>query len=210
VAAHQRARLLRAVGEVCAERGWTEATVADVVRAAGVSQRTFYRHFESKEQCFLAAFEAAVAEARGWVLAALAPARRAVIGDSRSQVERWPALVGTGLRALLDELGAHPALARILFVDALYVGGEALRRRERTLVSVRERLPVPAGAPPQAVEATLGGVVETIYHTVLAGNAAALPAMADELLYCLLVPLIGHERAWAASRPAATQMFYGN
>ncbi|MEZ5700921.1 MAG: helix-turn-helix domain-containing protein [Burkholderiaceae bacterium] len=36
-------------------------TIADVVREAGVSKRSFYEHFESKEACFLALYAAASA-----------------------------------------------------------------------------------------------------------------------------------------------------
>jgi AcrR family transcriptional regulator len=193
VAANQRARLLRAVGEVCAERGWARATVADIVRAACVSPRTFYHHFPSKEQCFQAAFVEAVREAETTVLAE--------VGQGEADGEDWPAMVAASLRALLEELAAHPPLARLLFVDSLFVGGEALILREHALARIRAKLPVPVGAPPQVAEAALGGVVETIYHTVLAGGASQLPGMVQELLYCLLVPLLGHERAYAVPDP---------
>jgi len=208
VAANQRARLLRAVGEVCAARGWVEATVAEIVRAAGVSPRTFYRHFASKEQCFVAAYQQAVEEIEATVLAAARAQARGEQGDRAVARRRggsgdWRVRVGVGLRALLEELRAHPALARMLFVDALFVGGEALACRERTLARLRARLPTPAGAPPEVAEAALGGVVETIYHVVLEGGAHELPGMWEELLYCLLVPLLGHERTLAASAEAA-------
>ncbi|HET7341989.1 MAG TPA: helix-turn-helix domain-containing protein, partial [Methylomirabilota bacterium] len=138
VAAHQRARLLRAVCEVCAARGYAEATVAEIVRAAGVSQRAFYRHFDGKQECFLAAWRDAAEEIEARVLAALASP--VVAADLAAADAR----VALALRALLQELAAHPALARMLFVDVLFAGSRALRAREQALARCRAALPAPA------------------------------------------------------------------
>src|SRR5688572_28032972 len=62
VVAFQRTRLLEAVGRAVAERGYAAETIDDVVRRAGVSKKTFYEHFADKEECFLAAYEAASEE----------------------------------------------------------------------------------------------------------------------------------------------------
>src|SRR3954454_19574670 len=52
----QRARLLDAVARVVAQKGYAASTVADIVRAAGVSRSTFYEQFDGKEACFLEAY----------------------------------------------------------------------------------------------------------------------------------------------------------
>src|SRR5438874_4109885 len=57
VGAAQRTRLLLAVVEVVAERGYAGATVGDVLRRARISRQTFYENFSNKEDCFLAAFD---------------------------------------------------------------------------------------------------------------------------------------------------------
>ena len=57
VSESQRWRLLEAVTEVVAERGYEGASVAHVIAAAGVSRKTFYEHFADKEACFLAAYD---------------------------------------------------------------------------------------------------------------------------------------------------------
>ncbi|WP_328602967.1 TetR/AcrR family transcriptional regulator [Nocardia terrae] len=49
-----RRRLLDAMGEAVRERGYRDATVADVVRIARTSRRTFYEHFADKQDCFVA------------------------------------------------------------------------------------------------------------------------------------------------------------
>ena len=48
-----RGRLLDGLAESIAERGYRDTTVADVVRNAKTSKRTFYGHFASKEECFI-------------------------------------------------------------------------------------------------------------------------------------------------------------
>src|SRR3954465_2473416 len=62
VEASQRTRLLEAVGRAVAERGYAGATIDDVVRGAGASEATFYEDLSDKEDCFLAAYEAASEE----------------------------------------------------------------------------------------------------------------------------------------------------
>lgn len=48
-----RARLLDGLAASIAERGYRDTTVADVVRHARTSKRTFYGHFATKEDCFV-------------------------------------------------------------------------------------------------------------------------------------------------------------
>src|SRR6266536_1610772 len=52
----QRTRMLRALIEVVAEKGYAATTVADVIGRAGVSRTTFYQQFKDKEDCFLVAY----------------------------------------------------------------------------------------------------------------------------------------------------------
>src|SRR6187401_183309 len=60
VLASQRGRLIDAMAVVVAAKGYTAATVADVIGHAGVSRKTFYEHFRDKEACFLAVYDAGV------------------------------------------------------------------------------------------------------------------------------------------------------
>jgi AcrR family transcriptional regulator len=57
---NQRDRILNAIAEEVARKGYVETTVADVVSRAGVSSRTFYDFFRDKAECFLAAYDAAI------------------------------------------------------------------------------------------------------------------------------------------------------
>src|SRR3954470_7596658 len=55
--ASQRGRLICAIADSVAAKGYAATSVADVLALAGVSRRTFYEHFEDKEACFLAAYD---------------------------------------------------------------------------------------------------------------------------------------------------------
>src|SRR3954454_10306657 len=57
---NQRERLFAAMVATVAEKGYEATTVADLVKLSGVSRSAFYRHFEDKQACFLAAIEALV------------------------------------------------------------------------------------------------------------------------------------------------------
>ena len=59
VTASQRARMLDAMAQAVATKGYAETTVADVVRVAGVSRKTFYQQFSNKQDCYRAAFDRA-------------------------------------------------------------------------------------------------------------------------------------------------------
>ncbi|KAA1248979.1 TetR/AcrR family transcriptional regulator [Mycobacterium simiae] len=48
-----RLRLLDGLAASISERGYRATTVADIVRTARTSKRTFYDQFSSKEECFL-------------------------------------------------------------------------------------------------------------------------------------------------------------
>ena len=60
VVTSQRERLYIAALEAVAELGYGPTTITDIVGRARVARRTFYGLFESKEECFTAAFDFAV------------------------------------------------------------------------------------------------------------------------------------------------------
>jgi AcrR family transcriptional regulator len=186
VQAHQRERLLRGISDACFAQGYPSTTIADIVSEAGVSRRTFYSHFSGKEECFLEAYRMLVIYMEGKLASACAAAGPA-----------WPERLAAALRELLDELARQPSIARTLFVDVLSAGPRALAARQEAFRRHVSHLRLPAGAPPELGEAVGGGIAEMVYHTILAGGVEELPGMYEELLYCLLLPLLGHGEATA-------------
>src|SRR4249919_2157447 len=118
---HQRARIIAALAAETVEKGYRAVTVADIVRSAGIARNTFYENFSSKEDCFLAACDYAVKEAKGRVV------------EAASRVDAWPQRVGAGLAAFLEYVASEPALARTCIVEALSAGPAALQRYEESL-----------------------------------------------------------------------------
>lgn len=64
VRADQLARIHAAMVQAAAERGYVATTVEDVISRAGVSRRTFYEHYENRQDCLLAACDIVLA---GWM-----------------------------------------------------------------------------------------------------------------------------------------------
>ncbi len=114
----QRDRMLRALAQTMADKGYAAVTVADVLRAAGVSRETFYEQFKSKEDCFAHAYEAAAR----MLLAGLTEEAEGADGDP---LER----LGRTLSVYLDTLAAESEFARLFLVEVYAAGREALARR---------------------------------------------------------------------------------
>ena len=114
-----RRRLLDGLAASIAERGYRETTVADIVRGARTSKRTFYDHFATKEECFVELLSAnnedlvtAVAEAVDPRAPWTEQVRQAVTAYVRT-LEATPAITLAWIRELpaLGE-GARPMLRR--------------------------------------------------------------------------------------------------
>lgn len=68
-----RERLLDGLSAAISEKGYRETTVADIVRYARTSKRTFYDQFESKEDCFIELLRVNNTELVGRIRAAVDP-----------------------------------------------------------------------------------------------------------------------------------------
>lgn len=122
-----RERLIDAMAEAIAGRGFRESTVADVVRIARTSRRTFYEHFPDRAACFLALFDATNDAMMAQITAAVDPA---------SALDRQ---VEDAIDAYIDNVTAHPALYHS-FVRELPGLGEAGADRVRAVTERFARL----------------------------------------------------------------------
>lgn len=169
-----RTRLLQAMATVAADKGLALTTIADIVRAAGVSKRTFYEHFDSKEACFLALYRAASASA-------LRTLREALKTD-----RPWQTQIEQALDAYFEHLAAGPGLVRVLFVDIHHLGPEGLRARREVMqqladfmVSTVNGAALPSATPLRAISpamamAAVGAINELVLQAIEQGNAAQL------------------------------------
>ena len=162
----QRARIIGAMGELVLERGPGAVTVAHVVARSGVSRRTFYELFTDREDCFLAAFDIAIARAAELVIPAYDAAGK------------WHERVRAGLEAALCFLDSEPELGYLCVVGALGGGDRALERRtlvvQKLVDAVHEgRLESRAAKQPERLVAEgLVGAVLAVSHARLVEQAA--------------------------------------
>ncbi len=155
--------LAAAMVDVAASHGYAGASVARVLERSGVSRQSFYRHYSSREDCFLAAYRRASAEVGGRL-------REAV--RQSAPAERPEAAIAALLRAV-DE---RPAAVRLLLLDALGACAAVRAEHERQLDGIErsiERFLQVRGAPalraPPA--ALLGGIRGVLSARLLLGQA---------------------------------------
>ena len=194
---NQRERILRAIADTVAQQGYGPVTVADVIKSAGVSRKTFYENFKSKEACFLTSYDA------------LIDGLSQVAIEAYNAAEDWTDGIRAALGATLAALSVDSALARVVLVEILAAGPQALERYDQAMHRILPILELGRGEsthgselPPKLAEEILGGVTQTLYLQVLAGGQAHLQDSLGELLYFTLVPFLGHERARAAALKA--------
>ena len=199
VEANQRERILDAVADVTSLVGYASMSVEDIISAAGVSRRTFYDNFKSKEDAFLTAYEEIGSEAFRRVRAAYAGSDTFAHG------------VIACLAEFLEFAAAEPRYADMCIVEVLVAGQAAIERRNSVMKVLAELLHAGAQTIPGAVhppalvaETIIGGMYEIIYSRVLEGRTAELVDLLPELAYAMMLPYLGHEvaqREVASARP---------
>ena len=186
----QRRRIVLAMAEVVCERGLEETTVADVVRRARVSRRTFYDVFEDRGDAFLAAFEEGIRQAEARVLPAFEGERA------------WTDRVRAGLAALLAFFDEEPELARLCVVHSLSAGPAVLARRTELLKRITSTIDTYAraalkgpGPPPMTAEGVIGGVLAIVHARLLEQYPAPLIDLTGPLMATIVLPYAGRAAA---------------
>jgi AcrR family transcriptional regulator len=163
-----RSTLLEAMILNAGAVGYANSRVEDVVDLARASRRTFYAHFDNREQCLLAAHAAVVDDA---LLAAQGPTPKVALGR------------------LMHYLSAWPAHAHLLFVEILAVGPAGVPRHEDMMGRLGERL---TGCTPRAsrvrgargeqlAHARFGALHRLVQQRVLTGQSQTLPRLTTVL-----------------------------
>jgi AcrR family transcriptional regulator len=190
IAQNQRERIITALVDTVAERGYNATTVAHITKAASVSRRTFYEHFADKEACFLAAYEMVADHIRDSMRAA---------AESFSE---WPQQVRAALATMLRFFAAEPELARLCMIEPVAAGGQIAARHRATMQGFVAILK--AGRPqhsgerplPDATEETLvGGIVSLIVREISAERTRELEKLLPDLVELILAPYLGVEEA---------------
>jgi AcrR family transcriptional regulator len=190
IVAIQRARLLAAAAEACAEHGAANLRVGHIVERSGVSRRTFYEAFAGREDCLLAAVEHA--------LSRLAERVRPVYRTPGRWLDRMRAAVAEALKFFDEE----PHTARLLLVETLGAGERALRLRQTVLAEIiaavdeaRGQAKGATNPPPLAAEGALGGALAVLHARLLDPGHGPLVELTGQLMSVLVLPYIGASAA---------------
>jgi AcrR family transcriptional regulator len=184
VAESQRERMLVAMADACAAKGYAHVAVADVIERAGVSRRSFYEQFSNKEECFLAAYDAGVAG----LLDVIAEAEEAARGEGGLL-----AAAHAGTEVYLQLLADNPAFARTFLIEVLGAGPEALARRAAVHERFADRLAEAHAAiaqnagglstpAPYIFRAAVGAIHELVTQKLLDDGPSALPELLGPIL----------------------------
>jgi AcrR family transcriptional regulator len=187
VAQIQRARILAAMFDVASEQGAASVSVADVVERSGVSRRTFYEAFSDREDCFLAAFEDALAFASQRVL----PAYRAE--------RKWRDRIRAAVIAFLSFLDDEPVIGRLLIRESLTGGAKTRARREQVVAQIvsaidrgpKESASAAAMLQPLTAEALVGGVLSILDARISFSSDSPMSGLANELVSMIVLPYLG-------------------
>jgi len=184
--------MLEAMVRMTSAKGYEATTVADVVEYAGVSRDAFDEMFESKEACFLEAYEAVFDVLLAHVTAAFEAASD----------QPWPEQIAAGLNALVELLAMEADIARMAMVEVTAAGDDARERyramftrftpfleKGRTYSGQGEELPA------DTARFAIGGATSMIFDEVRAGRGPELKRILPDLVFAVLMPYLGPEAA---------------
>ncbi|HEY6532325.1 MAG TPA: mycofactocin system transcriptional regulator [Acidimicrobiales bacterium] len=106
-----RAAVERTALELFSSRGFDETTVDEIAEAAGISRRTFFRYFDSKNDVVWGEFDALLVELDAWLVEV--PPERPLLDALRDAVIRFNALPAPAVPA------HRQRMSLILYVPAL-------------------------------------------------------------------------------------------
>jgi AcrR family transcriptional regulator len=198
VLANQRERLLAATTAIFAEQGYAALAIGAVITRAGVSRSTFYKLFDDKLDCVLAAQRRAV-EALGQTIAWACAAE-----------QDWPHGVAHGVGAALAFAARFPGEARLVIASGQVASEPALARQglpahERLIELLRDgsrRHPGARSPTDLAEQAAIGAAMSIVATFLAAGEIDALAERQADLVEIVLTPYLGGEEARRAALAA--------
>lgn len=161
-------RLLEGMAKAVAAKGYADTTIADIVREAAVSRRSFYEHFSTKADCLVALYELASGQALR------------VLSDAVDPLQPWQTQVEHAVTAYLDFLAQDPALLKTLFVEILGLGLPGLAVRRRMNLQIADFIELSTGGegktplPPELAMTLVGGINELILDAIEQDRSADL------------------------------------
>jgi len=183
---NHRERLFGAMVALVAEVGYEATTVAALAEVSGVPRSAFYRLFEDKKQCFLAAIEALLEPALKAASERLAPGGSPIAEEAPAKL---------AFAGLIEAIAAQPAAATMCVVEIYAAGPEAVALLDRVSDELEElaagvlETMGREGMPSELVRGLIGGVQKVIHKHLYRGEPEALHGIAGQLWdWMLLYP----------------------
>lgn len=190
VAHNQRERLIASFTALVGEVGFSGATITAITEGASVSSRTFYKFFETVEDCCIAAYEKGVAD--------LMP----LVAEAYDSEEEWPLKIRAVIGAILSEFSEYPELGRLLTVEPFVAGPEIAKRHKVALEELAPYLRAgrrlsysPDRLPETAEKALLGAAASTVGRHILGQGGEDLGNLLPDLTQFVLTPYLGSAEA---------------
>jgi len=186
-----RERLVTAITETIAERGYPDATIIEIADRASASLSTFYGNFENKEEALLAALD----REREHSLIAF----RAAYDEAPD----WPLATRAGIDALFGFLAADPAGASVAVVDVFTAGPDALEAGDQTIhsfqVFLQPALELAPDKPPLVTEAVGNAVYALVYGQIRQDRVEQMRELTPTAAFVQLAPFVGTAAACTAA-----------
>ena len=168
----QRRRLFAAAATVFTRCGYADATAEGIAREAGMSKATFYEHFDNKEDCIIALFDAAMET----LFSAMGEGSE--VDPNVEPIDRYRRNIGM----FLAGLAAFPDTAQTRLVEIVGACPRAMERRDRVFnafsqfIYERNRVDAEAGRAPRfasadATYAVVGAIAELAARQLRCGRA---------------------------------------
>ncbi len=193
----QRERILDAVTNLTARKGYAGLTVEGIAAEAAVSLQAFYEHFKDKEDAFLVAYEIGHDKAL------------ALVEQAFAAEDDWRYGVRAALSRMFRFLAGEPGFAHMALIDVLAATERSTARAFKGASAYTIML-IPGldqstnngndsgnGLRPSdvTVEAIAGGLFELCLHHALQNRIQELPVMLPRATYFALAPFIGAQAA---------------
>ncbi|HEX7835835.1 MAG TPA: TetR/AcrR family transcriptional regulator [Kofleriaceae bacterium] len=207
VAASQRQRLIEAIVELVAEKGYPAVTIGEIVGRAGTAKRTFYDHFADKLQCFLAALDG--------ITDTLVAASARLFGVSGTLRERCE----YSMKGYLELLVQMPNTAKVFYLEAVAAGPESVTRRQDVHLKFAHNIVALSRVASQAGEgqelselhamAVVGALHQMIYGQLLKHGPDSLLEIIDDVVQLAVafltvrLPPARPSPVWRATRSRA-------
>jgi AcrR family transcriptional regulator len=186
-----RERLISAIAETIAERGYPDTTIVEIAERASASLSTFYGNFENKEEALIGALD----REREFGLIAFRSAYEAA--------PDWPSATRAGLDAIFAFLAADPAGASVAVVDVFTAGPKALEAGDEAIETFQAflapGLELAPDRPPLTAEAVGNAVYALVYGQIRQDRIEQLRELTPTATYVQLAPFIGAAAASAAA-----------